>query len=77
MDYETISAGDFGASLNGLGLNILVRDVQAQAAFLIALFDMKAHRVSADFAIMIYGTQVFQLHSDGTYHSHGFVAQIP
>ena len=77
MDYETISAGDFGASLNGLGLNILVRDVQAQAAFLIALFDMKAHRVSADFAIMIYGTQVFQLHSDGTYHSHPLPSLLP
>jgi len=77
MDYETISAEDFGASLKGLGLNILVRDVTAQAAFLTEVFDMKAHRVSSDFAIMTYGDQVFQLHSDGTYHSHPLPSLLP
>ncbi len=77
MDYETVSAGDFGASLQGLGLNILVRDVRAEAAFLEVLFDMKAHRVSEDFAIMTYGDQVFQLHSDGTYHSHPLPSLLP
>jgi hypothetical protein len=69
MDYETVGAADFGASLTGLGLNILVRDVVAQAAFLSEVFGIRAHRVSPDFAIMTYGNQVFQLHSDGTYHS--------
>ena len=34
MDFETISADDFGRSLTGIGLNILVRDVKAEAAFL-------------------------------------------
>jgi predicted enzyme related to lactoylglutathione lyase len=77
MDYETVSAGDFGASLRGLGMNILVRDVAAQAEFLKAVFDMKAHRVSADFAIITYGEQVFQLHSDGTYHSHPLPSLLP
>ncbi|MGH1576639.1 glyoxalase [Planktotalea sp.] len=77
MDYETVSAGDFGASLQGLGLNFLVRDVKAEAAFLEAVFDMKSHRISADFAIMTYGDQVFQLHSDGTYHSHPLPALLP
>lgn len=77
MDFETISAKDFGASLQGLGLNILVRDVKAQAAFLSAVFDMTAHRISADFAIMTYGSQVFQLHSDATYHSHPLPSLLP
>lgn len=77
MDYENVSAGDFGASLRGLGLNILVRDVRAEAAFLEVVFDMKAHRVSEDFAIMTYGDQVFQLHSDGTYHSHPLPSLLP
>lgn len=54
MDYETVSAQDFGASLRGLGLNVLVRDVRRTAAFLQTVFGMQAHRLSADFAIMTY-----------------------
>jgi hypothetical protein len=77
MNFETVSPEDFGASLKGLGLNILVRDVVAQADFLKAVFDMQAHRVTADFAIMIYGDQVFQLHSDSTYHSHPLPSLLP
>jgi len=34
VDYDTVSAGDFGASLRGIGLNLLVRDVPRQVAFL-------------------------------------------
>ena len=77
MDYETVSAEDFGAGLRGLGLNLLVRDVRAEAAFLQAVFGMTAHRVSADFAIMVYGGQVFQLHSDGTYHANPLLGLLP
>ena len=77
MDYETVSAEDFGAGLRGLGLNLLVRDVRAEAAFLQAVFGMTTHRVSADFAIMVYGGQVFQLHSDGTYHANPLLGLLP
>ena len=77
MDYETVSAAEFGASLKGLGLNILVRDVIAQAHFLSEVFGSKAHRVSAGFAIMTYEGQVFQLHGDSTYHSHPLPSLMP
>ncbi len=77
MDYETVSAVDFGRSLHGLGINLLVRDVIAEVAFLETVFDMQAHRVSADFAIMAYHDQVFQLHSDGTYHSNPLLGLMP
>lgn len=80
MDYETVSAENFGASLRGIGLNLIVTDVRARAAMLEAVFGMTAHRVSADFAIMRYGDQVFQLHSDATYSNNpylGFVAENP
>ena len=77
MDYETVDAGDFGRSLKGLGLNLLVRDVRALAAFLEDVFAMKAHRVSGDFAIMVYGADIFQLHSDQTYHSHPLPSLLP
>ena len=38
MGYDTISAEDFGASLRGMGLNLLVRDVKGEVAFLETVF---------------------------------------
>ncbi len=77
MDYETISAGDFGKSLRGIGINLLVRDVIAECAFLETVFGMTSHRVSADFAIVTYGSDVFQLHSDGTYSENPLLNLLP
>jgi len=77
LDYETVSAGDFGKSLRGVGLNILVRDVRNTTAFLSAVFDVGVHRLSDDFAIITYGQDVFQVHSDGTYHSNPLLSLVP
>ncbi len=77
MDFETVSPEEFGSALRGLGINILVRDVPAQCAFLAEVFGMGIHRKSADFAIVTYGAQVFQVHADGTYHSHPLLGLLP
>lgn len=77
MDYETAKAEEFGAALRGIGLNILVRDVANMVTFLTDIFDMKAFQPTADFAIMTYGDQVFQLHADHTYHSHPLPSLLP
>lgn len=77
MDYETVSADVFGASLRGLGINLLVPDVAREIAFLTGTFGMKAHRVSADFAIMTTGETVFQLHADGTYSDNPYQGYLP
>jgi catechol 2,3-dioxygenase-like lactoylglutathione lyase family enzyme len=77
MDYETVEPGDFGRSLTGLGLNLLVRDVAAEAAFLGRMFGMRAHRLSRNFAIMTYGGQLFQLHSDPTFADHPLLSLLP
>lgn len=77
MEYETVKAPEFGRSLRGIGLNLLVRDVRKTAAFLGDVFAMTQHQVSADFAIMLYGSQVFQLHSDATYHSNPLLSLLP
>lgn len=77
MDYETIGAAAFGASLQGIGLNLLVRDVPAQVTFLSDVFGMRAHQPTADFAILLYGDQVFQIHSDGTYHANPLLGLLP
>ena len=77
MDYENVSAGVFGASLKGIGMNLLVRDVRGLAEFLVQVFEMQAHQISDDFAIMTYGAQVFQLHADATYHSNPLLGLLP
>ncbi len=77
MDYDKIDADGFGRSLKGIGLNLLVRDVPAECAFLEAVFAMRSHQVTADFAIVTYGEQVFQLHSDGTYHANPLLGLLP
>ncbi|MEX0281544.1 MAG: VOC family protein [Arenibacterium sp.] len=77
MDYETVDADSFGKSLKGIGLNLLVRDVPAECAFLAEVFGMKSHQVTADFAIVTYGDHVFQLHSEGTYHSNPLLSLVP
>lgn len=77
MNYDDITPEDFGGSLRGIGLNLLVRDVARQVAFLETVFGMKAFQPTTDFAIMTYGEQVFQLHSDGTYHSNPLLGLLP
>lgn len=77
MDYETVGAVDFGRSLRGIGLNLLVRDVPGICAFLETVFGIKTHQATADFAIARYGDQLFQLHADGTYHSHPLLGLLP
>lgn len=77
MDYETVSAEDFGKTLRGIGLNILVRNVRSTAAFLVDIFDVGVHRLSDDFCIITYGEDVIQLHHDGTYHANPLLNMLP
>ncbi|WP_372884126.1 glyoxalase [Shimia sp.] len=77
MDLDSVDAAVFGASLRGVGLNLVVPDVLAKCALLETVFEMKAHRASADFAILAYGDQLFQLHSDATYHSNPLLGLLP
>lgn len=77
MDLETVSAESFGRSLRGIGLNLLVRNVRAECAFLETVFGMSSHRVSDDFAILSLGDQMLQLHGDHTYQSNPLLGLLP
>ena len=77
MDFDTVAPEVFGASLRGIGLNILTRDVRGLSAALQTVFGMEAHRVTADFAILRYGTDLFQIHSDGTYARNPLLRLLP
>ena len=77
MEYDSVDADTFGRSLRGIGLNLLVRDVKSTIAFLETVFGLVSHQVTDDFAIVQYGDQVFQLHSDGTYHANPLLSLVP
>ena len=77
MDYETVSAGDFGQSLRGIGLNLLSPDVIALARFLEGVFGASVHRLSADFAIVEMQGSLLQLHADGTFSNHPVLGLVP
>ncbi len=77
MDYDAVGAEVFGASLRGIGLNLLVRDVRAHCDMLGVVFGMRAHQPTADFAILRYGEQVFQIHADGTYAANPLLGLLP
>lgn len=77
MDYDTVPARDFGHALTGLSLNLLVRDVLAEAAFLTAVFGMEARRATRDFAILLYQGRPLQLHGDHTYGAHPLPSLLP
>jgi hypothetical protein len=66
MDYDTVPAPTFGQSLRAVSVNLLVRDVLAEVAFLTQVFALTAHRSSADFAILLHAGQPIQLHADHT-----------
>jgi predicted enzyme related to lactoylglutathione lyase len=77
MDYETVPAPVFGHALSRISVNLLVRDVPGEVAFLMSVFGMTAHRVSKDFAILLHAGQPLQLHSDGTYAAHPLPSLLP
>jgi catechol 2,3-dioxygenase-like lactoylglutathione lyase family enzyme len=77
MDWNTVEAPAFGRSLAGLGLNIVVRDVPRTVRFLQQVFGMEAFRLSDKFAILRYGQQIFQLHSDATYGANPLLGLLP
>ncbi|MDV4144564.1 MULTISPECIES: glyoxalase [Shimia] len=77
MDYDAVGPAEFGASLRGIGLNLLVRDVTAHCTLLKTVFGIEAFQPTADFAILRYGDQVFQIHSDATYATNPLLGLLP
>ena len=77
MDFDTVSAEDFGKSLSGVGVNLLSTDVNGFVKFLTTVFEAQAFRVSEDFAIVTSGDAILQIHSDGAYGSHPLLGLVP
>jgi hypothetical protein len=82
MDFETVTADEFGRSLTGLGVNLLSPNVRALAGFLRDVFGLSVHRLSDDFAIVTaMKARCFKLHSRrhvrGAHPVLGMVPETP
>ncbi len=77
MDFETVSAEDFGRSLRGIGVNLISSDVRNLAEFLRVVFGLAVHRLSDDFAIVSHDGMLIQLHADATYGAHPLLGIVP
>ena len=69
------SAEEYGRSLKGLGVNLLVRDVDRAITFAETVLGARLVYGDKDFAVLRQGPAgpsqaEWMLHADGTYHSH-------
>ena len=74
MKQEFPSAPDFGRSLKGVGINLLVPDVLKEVAFLKEVLGIACLTADKDFAVPSHEGQVWMLHADATYHSNPLLA---
>ena len=77
MDYNMVSAEEFGKSLTGLGVNIIVKSPAQTALFLEVVFGLYPNLLSADFALIRYQNDIFQLHSDTSFAAHPSYPLLP
>lgn len=77
IDYNSISAEDFGKSLNGFGINLLVRDIAQSCAFLQKALEFEVLRQSDDYAILRHHRMLLQLHGDHTYSKNPLPSLLP
>ncbi len=69
-----MSAPDYGRSLGGFGVNLLVSDVARAAAFQTEVLAVELVYQDQDFAVLAYGGHQWMLHADHTYGEHPLLA---
>jgi catechol 2,3-dioxygenase-like lactoylglutathione lyase family enzyme len=63
-------APDYGRSLRGLSLNLLVRDIDAALPFHREVLGAEVVYSDPDFAVLCHGDAEWMLHADHTYLDH-------
>lgn len=64
----------YGRTLEGFGVNLLVRDVARSRAFLREVLDLETVYADADFAVLRHAGHDIILHADHTYAEHPLFA---
>ena len=76
-NIATMSGDEFGRTLTGFGVNLLVRNVLKTCKFLEQIMLFETIRKSEDFAILRHQNTLIQLHGDHTYHSNPLPSLLP
>ncbi len=63
-------AADYGRSLRGLGVNLLVRNIEAALPFHREVLDAEVVLADPDFAVLRRNGAEWMLHADHTYQDH-------
>ncbi len=69
-----MTAPEYGRSLRGFGINLLVRDVARSSAFLIDILGLEKVYANPDFAVLRHAGHDIILHADHTYGDHPLLA---
>lgn len=69
-----MSAPDYGRSLAGFGVNLLVSDVARAVAFQTDVLGVELAYADADFAVLAHKGSQWMLHADHTYSEHPLLA---
>jgi uncharacterized glyoxalase superfamily protein PhnB len=76
MPENFMSAPDYGRSLEGFGVNLLVRAIAPAVAFQTEVLGAEAVYQDKDFAVLAYGGHQWMLHADHTYHSNPLLGLV-
>ena len=69
-----MSAPDYGRSLRGFGVNLLVSDVARAVAFQTEVLGVELVYQDPDFAVLAHDGDQWMLHADHTYGGHPLLA---
>jgi catechol 2,3-dioxygenase-like lactoylglutathione lyase family enzyme len=69
-----MAADAYGRSLTGMGVNLLVREVAREVAFLSEVLGLEVVYADADFAVLRHASQDVILHADHSYAAHPLLA---
>lgn len=69
-------ADEFGASLQGIGLNLLVTEIEPMTLFARSVLKATILYQDPDFAVFSTSGGQFILHADHTYQNHPFSASV-
>ena len=71
-----MSASDYGRSLGGLGVNLLVREIEPALKFSTEVLSASVVYSAPDFAVLRFQNAEWMLHADHTYDAHPLYQQL-
>ncbi len=69
-------ADEYGRSLTGLSVNLLVKDIGRSLPFMQQVLDATVVHSDPDFACLRFGQAEWLLHADHTYHDHPLIGSL-